>query len=122
MPSIEKEPWNKRWDRTTDHFVRLERSLLFLTATSAVCQLASQKWYSPCVFMLTILASGDLGIRAEEDEGVTAAGDRSGTLQEEHLLEAYDCDDPEEVTLHSTREQNDWERQVENGEVKITWS
>ena len=80
--------------------------------------MASQKWYGPCVFLLTILASGDLGVRAEEDEGMTAAGEKPWTNLEEHLLEAYNCDDPEKVTLHSTREQNDQERQVEHGEVK----
>ena len=91
---------------------------MFLTVTSAVCQMASQKWYGLYVFLLTILASGDLGVIAEEEEGATAAGEKPWTSLEEHLLEAYDCDDPEEVTLHSTREQNDQERQVEHGEAK----
>ena len=59
---------------------------------------------------LTILASGDLGARAGENEG---------TKPEEHLLEAYNCDDPEEVTLHFTREQKDQKRQGETRNYTI---
>ena len=110
VPSVEKEIWNKRCDGTTNHIARLERSLLFLTVTSAVCQMASQKWYGPCVFLLTVLASGDLGVQAEEKG--------RGTNLREHLLEAYDCDDPEEMIIYPTREQNDQERVLERGEVK----
>ena len=73
----------------TDHIARVERSLLFLTAASAVCQMASQKWYGPCVFLLTVLASGDLGVRAEENGGMTALKGKQETSLEEHLLEAF---------------------------------
>ena len=38
-----------------------ERSLLFMTAASVVCQTTSQGWYGWCVAILTLLATGAQG-------------------------------------------------------------
>ena len=48
---------------------KAEQSLLFLTAAGTVCQIGDHEWYGLCVLTLVMLASGDLWVRAEEEEG-----------------------------------------------------
>ena len=104
--------------RTEAHLARAERSLLFLTAAGAVCQMTSQEWYGICVMTLAILASGDLGVQAKGNEGVTPMKRKQMTNKEGHFLEAYDCNEPDEVTTHPIWEQTNKGDTLEDSEAR----
>ena len=53
-----KIPKPKRHKETTQQNERTERRLLFLIAAGTVCQTGSHSWYSWCVAMLAMLATG----------------------------------------------------------------
>ena len=48
---------------------KAERSLLFLTAAGVVCQIGDREWYGLCVLTLGMLASEDLWVQVEEEDG-----------------------------------------------------
>ena len=80
--------------------------------------MTSQEWYRLCVVTLVVLASGDLGARAEGSNGGPPPKRKRMTDKEEHFLEAYDCNEPEEVTTHPIRKQADWRKSLEDSEVR----
>ena len=81
---------------------RAERSLLFLTAAGAVCQIGDHKWYGVCVLTLAMLASG---VQATEEDGPPCLREKRATIQEAYHLEAYDCNKPENVVVYHIPQQ-----------------
>ena len=92
---------DSRCEKTEIHMERVERSLLFLTAAQVVCQIGDHEWYGVCVLTLEMLASGDLGVQAEEKNGPSDRREKRVANQEEDYLEAYDCNELEEVMVHN---------------------
>ena len=63
-------------EEATQHLKRAERSLLFLTAAGAVCQIGDHNWYGMCVLTLAILATG---AQEKEVSGPQDGGYHMGT-------------------------------------------
>ena len=80
--------------------------------------MTSQEWYGLCIVTLVVLASGDLGARAEGNNGGPPPKRKRMTDKEEHFLEAYDCNEPDEVTAHPIKTQDGWRTSLEDGEVQ----
>ena len=79
--------------------------------------MAGQEWYGACVITLVVLASGDLGVKAEGHYGPPYQRRRRMADREEHYLEAYDCSEPDEVIAHPVPAQElqdtNWEKKFE---------
>ena len=90
-------PVDNPWcEKTKHHMERAERSLLFLTAAGAVCQIGDHEWYSMCVLTLAMLASG---VQATENNGPPCLREKRATIQKAYHLEAYDCSKPEDAII-----------------------
>ena len=97
------EHHTERAERNCLFMEKAEQSLLFLTAAGTVCQIGGDcEWYGLCVLTLAMLASGDLWVRAEEEEGPPCLREKRATSQEKYHLEAYDCNEPEEIRVYPT--------------------
>ena len=89
-------------EETTQRLDQAERSLLFLTAAGAVCQIGDHGWYGMCVLTLAMLATGTQGKDASGTQGGGYhMGERTGASQEAYRLEAYDCSKPEDAIIYS---------------------
>ena len=84
---------------------KAERSLLFLTAAGVVCLIGDHEWYGLCVLTLAMLASGDLWVQAEEEDGPPYLREKRATSQENYYLEAYDCNEPEDTMVYPIPQQ-----------------
>ena len=88
------DPWCKETKHRMD---RAERSLLFLTAAGAVCQIGDREWYGMCVLTLAMLASG---VQATEEDGPPCLREKRAAIQEAYHLEAYDCSEPQDTIVY----------------------
>ena len=84
---------------------KAERSLLFLTTAGVVCQIGDHEWYSLCVLTLAMLASGDLWVQAEGEDGPPRLREKRAASQENYHLEAYDCNEPEDAVVYHIPQQ-----------------
>ena len=84
---------------------KMEQSLLFLTAAGVVCQTGDREWYGLCVLTLAMLASGDLWVQAEEEDGPPYLREKRATSQENYYLEAYNCNEPEDTVVYPIPQQ-----------------
>ena len=93
----------ERVERSRLFMEKAERSLLFLTAAGTVCQIGGDReWYGLCVLTLAMLASGDLWVQAEKEDGPPCLREKRTASQETYHLEAYDCNEPEEIRVYPT--------------------
>ena len=91
------------WCEETRHCMeRAERSLLFLTAAGAVCQIGDSKWYGMCVLTLAMLASG---VQAKEGSGPPCLREKRAAIQKAYDLKAYDCSEREEAIVYHIPQQ-----------------
>ena len=85
---------------------KAELSLLFLTAAGVVCRLGGDhEWYGVCVLTLAILASAELRGQAKAEYVLLHLREKRETDQEEYHLEAYDCNEPEDIEVHAILQQ-----------------
>ena len=109
-------PVDNSWYENTKHCMekversllfmqKVERSLLFLTAAGVVCQIGDHEWYGLCVLTLAMLASGDLWVQAEEEDGPPGLREKRAANQEKYHLEAYDCNEPEDTVVYPILQQ-----------------